>query len=181
MIAKRLAIPDLVLLQPTISSDKRGYFFESFNHRHFELLIDRKVSFVQDNQSCSMKNVLRGLHYQVNQPQGKLVRVIQGEVYDVAVDLRRSSKTFGQWLGVHLSDENKQQLWIPEGFGHGFLVLSETADFAYKTTDYYSPENERSVLWNDPSLAVNWPTQEGVILSKKDATAKMLSDTEVFT
>ncbi|MGV6396600.1 dTDP-4-dehydrorhamnose 3,5-epimerase [Pseudomonas caspiana] len=178
MITTRLAIPDVVLLQPKILGDDRGFFFESFNHRNFEAAIGRNVQFVQDNHSRSSKNVLRGLHYQVDQPQGKLVRVVKGDVFDVAVDLRKSSKTFGQWVGAHLSAENKQQLWIPEGFAHGFLVLSEYAEFVYKTTQYYSPGNERSLAWNDSQLAITWPVERQPILSAKDAAAEKLIDAE---
>lgn len=183
MIATRQAIPDVWLLEPTVSGDERGFFFESFNHQQFETAIGRQVSFVQDNHSRSGKNVLRGLHYQVNKPQGKLVRVVQGEVFDVAVDLRKSSTTFGHWVGAHLSAENKKQLWIPEGFAHGFLVLSATAEFVYKTTEYYSPSDERSVSWNDTELAINWPVSVGghaIIVSAKDAGASSLANAEVY-
>jgi len=180
MIATRMAIPDVVLLQPRILGDDRGFFFESFNHRNFEAAIGRHVQFVQDNHSRSAQYVLRGLHYQVNQPQGKLVRVVKGEVFDVAVDLRKSSVTFGQWVGAHLSAENKQQLWIPEGFAHGFLVLSEYAEFVYKTTQYYSPGNERSLAWDDSQLAITWPTERRPILSAKDGAAVNLIDAEGF-
>jgi len=180
MIATRMAIPDVVLLQPKILGDDRGFFFESFNHRNFEAAIGRQVQFVQDNHSRSAQHVLRGLHYQVNQPQGKLVRVVKGEVFDVAVDLRKSSVTFGQWVGAHLSAENKQQLWIPEGFAHGFLVLSEYAEFVYKTTQYYSPGNERSLAWDDSQLAITWPTERRPILSAKDRAAVNLIDAEGF-
>jgi len=180
MIATRMAIPDVVLLEPKILGDDRGFFFESFNHRNFEAAIGRHVQFVQDNHSRSAQYVLRGLHYQVNQPQGKLVRVVKGEVFDVAVDLRKSSVTFGQWVGAHLSAENKQQLWIPEGFAHGFLVLSEYAEFVYKTTQYYSPGNERSLAWDDSQLAITWPTERRPILSAKDGAAVNLIDVEGF-
>jgi len=180
MIATRMAIPDVVLLQPKILGDDRGFFFESFNHRNFEAAIGRHVQFVQDNHSRSAQYVLRGLHYQVNQPQGKLVRVVKGEVFDVAVDLRKSSVTFGQWVGAHLSADNKQQLWIPEGFAHGFLVLSEYAEFVYKTTQYYSPDNERSLAWDDSQLAITWPTERRPILSAKDRAAVNLIDAEGF-
>lgn len=180
MIATRMAIPDVVLLQPKILGDDRGFFFESFNHRNFEAAIGRHVQFVQDNHSRSAQYVLRGLHYQVNQPQGKLVRVVKGEVFDVAVDLRKSSVTFGQWVGAHLSAENKQQLWIPEGFAHGFLVLSEYAELVYKTTQYYSPGNERSLAWDDSQLAITWPTERRPILSAKDGAAVNLIDAEGF-
>lgn len=180
MIVTRTDIPEVVLLQPKVLGDERGFFFESFNHQAFEAAIGRRVSFVQDNHSRSSKNVLRGLHYQVNQPQGKLVRVVNGTVFDVAVDLRKSSTTFGQWVGAHLSAENKQQLWIPEGFAHGFLVLSEHAEFVYKTTEYYSPGNERSVSWNDRQLAISWPLEDEPILSAKDAAAKTLANADIF-
>ncbi|MCF5511124.1 MULTISPECIES: dTDP-4-dehydrorhamnose 3,5-epimerase [Pseudomonas] len=180
MIATRLAIPDVVLFEPKVFGDERGFFFESFNQQRFEAAIGRSVNFVQDNHSRSVKSVLRGLHYQIKQPQGKLVRVVQGEVFDVAVDLRKSSTTFGQWVGVHLRADNKQQLWVPEGFAHGFVVLSDTAEFLYKTTDYYAPEYERSLLWNDPTLAIDWPFQGEATLATKDATAKRLTEAEVF-
>jgi dTDP-4-dehydrorhamnose 3,5-epimerase len=169
MIATPLRIPEVVLLEPKVFSDERGFFFESYNKRTLESLLNRELNFVQDNHSLSAKNVLRGLHYQIKQPQGKLVRVIQGEIFDVAVDLRRSSKTFGRWVGEILSSANKRQLWVPEGFAHGFLVLSETAEVLYKTTDYYAPEHERVVLWNDPSIGVTWPIETTPILTKKDA------------
>lgn len=180
MIATRLAIPDVVLLTPKVFGDDRGFFFESFNQKAFEAAIGRSVNFVQDNHSRSVKGVLRGLHYQIKQPQGKLVRVVQGEVFDVAVDLRKSSATFGQWVGVHLSADNKQQVWVPEGFAHGFIVLSESAEFLYKTTDYYAPEHERSLLWSDPVLGIDWPFQGEPTLAAKDATAKCFVDAEVF-
>lgn len=180
MIATPMAIPDVVLLQPNIVGDDRGFFFESFNHRNFEAAIGRNVQFVQDNHSRSSKNVIRGLHYQVNQPQGKLVRVVKGEVFDVAVDLRKSSVTFGHWVGAHLSAENKQQLWIPEGFAHGFLVLSDYAEFVYKTTQYYSPGDDRSLAWNDSQLAITWPIEGQPILSAKDSAAGNLINTEGF-
>ena len=176
----RLAIPEVLLIEPRVFGDDRGFFFESFNHAQFEEGIGRSVQFVQDNHSKSSQGVLRGLHYQIQQPQGKLVRVTQGEVFDVAVDIRKSSPTFGQWVGAHLTAENKHQLWIPEGFAHGFMVLSATAEFLYKTTDYYAPSMERSILWNDPSLAVNWHTELTPILSAKDKAAKPLKEAEVF-
>ena len=175
------AIPDVLVVEPKVFGDDRGFFFESFNARDFERATGLKPEFVQDNHSRSVKNVLRGLHYQIKQPQGKLVRVVLGEVYDVAVDLRRSSKSFGRWVGVRLSAENKKQLWIPEGFAHGFMVVSEVAEFLYKATDYYAPEHERSLLWSDPRVAVDWPL-EGVqpLLSPKDTTGRELADCEVF-
>ncbi len=175
-----LAIPDVVLIEPEVFGDERGFFFESFNQAQFEAAIGRPVQFVQDNHSRSVKNVLRGLHYQIQQPPGKLVRVVQGEVFDVAVDLRKSSKTFGQWVGEILSAENKCQLWIPEGFAHGFIVLSETAEFLYKTTDYYAPAHERCILWNDTTLSIQWPAGAQPILSAKDAQGKAFTEAEVF-
>ncbi|SDY82332.1 dTDP-4-dehydrorhamnose 3,5-epimerase [Pseudomonas salomonii] len=180
MKATPLAIAEVVLFEPKVFGDDRGFFFESFNHQQFESAIGRPVQFVQDNHSRSAKGVLRGLHYQIQQAQGKLVRVVQGEVFDVAVDLRRSSATFGKWVGTYLSAENKHQLWVPEGFAHGFVVLSETAEFLYKTTDYYAPEYERSIRWNDPALAIDWPFEGDVILAAKDASAKFIADAEVF-
>jgi len=181
MRATPTAIPEVLILEPKVFGDDRGFFFESFNARAFEQATGLKREFVQDNHSKSAKNVLRGLHYQIQNPQGKLVRVVQGEVFDVAVDLRKSSKTFGQWVGHILSAENKKQLWVPEGFAHGFLVLSQTAEFLYKTTDYYSPEHERSLLWNDPALGIDWPLDGPPILAAKDATAKPLAEAECFT
>lgn len=180
MNAIRLAIPDVVLIEPRDFGDDRGFFYESFNQIRFDEAVGRAVRFVQDNHSRSAKNVLRGLHFQIQQPQGKLVRVVHGEVFDVAVDIRRSSPTFGSWIGVILSAQNKKQLWIPEGFAHGFLVLSDVAEFLYKTTDYYAPQHERSLAWNDPELAIEWPLDRPPQLSQKDATATYLSATEVF-
>jgi len=162
-------IADVLLLTPTVYGDSRGYFFESFNHRVFEAAIGGGAGFVQDNQSRSHRGVLRGLHYQVEQPQGKLVRVVAGAVFDVAVDIRPGSPTFGRWVGMELSADNKQQLWIPPGLAHGFLVLSETAEFLYKTTDYYAPAHERCILWSDPVLDIRWPLAEPPMLSGKDA------------
>ncbi|NMG29139.1 dTDP-4-dehydrorhamnose 3,5-epimerase [Aromatoleum evansii] len=173
-------IPDVLLIEPKVFGDDRGFFFESFNAKVFELATGLRRDFVQDNHSKSSRNVLRGLHYQIQKPQGKLVRVVQGEVFDVAVDLRRSSNTFGQWVGVRISAENKRQLWVPEGFAHGFLVLSETAEFLYKTTDYYAPEHERSLLWNDPALQIDWPIDGVPKLAAKDADAQSLSVAELF-
>lgn len=181
MKATPLAIPDIVLIEPQVFGDERSFFFESFNQAQFEAVVGKPVQFLQDNHSRSVKNVLRGLHYQIQQPQGKLVRVVQGEVFDVAVDLRKSSETFGQWVGEILSAENKRVLWIPEGFAHGFVVLSEAADFLYKTTDYYAPAHERSILWNDPILRIQWPEGIQPILSSKDAQGKGLTEAEVFT
>ena len=184
MKATRLAIPEVVLLQPKVFGDERGFFYESFNQQRFEEAIGRSVPFVQDNNSCSAKGVLRGQHYQVQQPQGKLVRVVAGEVFDVAVDLRVASKTFGQWVGELLSAENKRQMWIPEGFAHGFLVLSDSAEFLYKTTDYYAPQHERCLLWNDAQVAIDWPLAalEGVTLqlSAKDQQGLPLASTETY-
>jgi dTDP-4-dehydrorhamnose 3,5-epimerase len=167
--ATPLAIPDVFLIEPQVFGDDRGFFFESFNHAKFEQAIGRKVQFVQDNHSKSSKNVLRGMHYQTQHPQGKLVRVTQGEVFDVAVDIRPESPTYGKWVAETLSADNKKQLWIPEGFAHGFLVLSETAEFLYKTTDYYFPEHERCIVWNDTQLAIHWPLKDKPSLSSKDS------------
>lgn len=166
-------IEDVLILEPKVFGDERGFFFESFNKKSFEEITGREIEFVQDNHSKSCKNVLRGLHYQLAPyAQGKLVRCIVGEVFDVAVDIRKESETFGQWVGVYLSAENKRQLWIPEGFAHGFVVLSDTAEFQYKTTNYYNPTSERCIAWNDPILNVHWPVSEKeVILSKKDKLA----------
>lgn len=180
MKATRQSIPDVVLIEPKVFGDDRGYFFESFNHAAFEAAIERPVSFVQDNHSKSVQGVLRGLHYQVQKPQGKLVRVVQGEVFDVAVDIRRSSPTFGQSVGATLSAENKRQLWVPEGFAHGFVVLSDTAEFLYKTTEYYAPALERSILWNDADVKIQWPAGLSPTLSAKDLAATTLSEAEVF-
>lgn len=162
-------IPDVLLLEPKVFGDERGFFFESFNAKTFRDVTGVEVEFVQDNHSKSARNVLRGLHYQVQQPQGKLVRVVQGEVFDVAVDIRPESPTYGQWVGEILSAENKRQLWVPAGLAHGFLVLSETAEFLYKTTDYYAPSHERCIAWNDPDLAIAWPLDASPLLSAKDA------------
>lgn len=180
MKAIPLAIPEVVLFEPKVFGDDRGFFFESFNHAKFETAIGKKVSFVQDNHSKSEKNVLRGLHYQIEQTQGKLVRVVAGEVFDVAVDIRRSSPTFGKWVGDILNSDNKKQLWIPEGFAHGFVVLSDTAEFLYKTTDYYAPQFERCIAWNDPMLAIAWPMSAEPKLSSKDAQGFTLEHAETF-
>lgn len=174
------AIKDLLIIEPKVFGDDRGFFFESYNKRQFTEAIGRKVDFVQDNHSRSVKNVLRGLHYQIQNPQGKLVRVVQGAVLDVAVDIRKSSPTFGQHISLELSAENKRMLWIPEGFAHGFVVLSDTAEFLYKTTDYWYPEFERSLLWNDPALAIDWQMQSAPIISGKDALGKLIKDAECF-
>jgi len=174
MKATPLAIPDVLLIEPRVFSDDRGFFFESFNHAQFEAAIGRSVQFVQDNHSRSVKHVLRGLHYQLPpKAQGKLVRVVQGEVFDVAVDIRKSSPTFGQWVGETLSADNKKQLWIPEGFAHGFLTLSETAEFLYKTTDYYSKEHERAIRWDDEALGIEWPAGLNPVVSEKDALSSL--------
>ena len=180
MQATRLAIPDVVLIEPKVFGDARGFFFESFNQRAFNEVTGTNHHFVQDNHSRSTKGVLRGLHYQIQQPQGKLVRVVQGAVFDVAVDIRKSSATFGQWVGVELSAENHRQLWVPPGFAHGFVVLSDTADFLYKTTDYYAPQYERCIAWNDPRLAIAWPDL-GMrpTLSEKDGAGKLLQQAEL--
>lgn len=175
-----LAIPEVVLIEPKVFGDERGFFFESFNQARFEEAVGKRINFVQDNHSRSVKNVLRGLHYQIQQSQGKLVRVIQGEVFDVAVDLRKSSSTFGQWVGQVLSAENKYQLWIPEGFAHGFVVLSDIVEFLYKTTDYYAPSYERCLLWNDLVLDIQWPTEIVPVLSAKDSQGRPFNEAEVF-
>ena len=168
------AVPDVLILEPKVFGDARGFFYESFNARDFAQATGLKVDFVQDNHSKSARGVLRGLHHQIRHPQGKLVRVVQGEVFDVAVDLRKSSPTFGQWVGERLSADNKKQLWIPPGFAHGFVVLSESAEFLYKTTDYYAPQHERCIAWNDPTLAVEWPLAGPPILSPRDARGERL-------
>jgi dTDP-4-dehydrorhamnose 3,5-epimerase len=181
MNARPTAIPDVLVVEPTVFGDARGFFFESFNQKKLEAVTGRKLDFVQDNHSLSARNVLRGLHYQLPHPQGKLVRVVRGEVFDVAVDLRRESPSFGRWVGEVLSAENKRQVWIPEGFAHGFLVLSDAAEFLYKTTDYWYPEHERCVRWDDPDLGIAWPkTGSAPIVSAKDAAGKRLGDAEVF-
>lgn len=162
------ALPEVLLLEPRVFSDERGFFFESFNERTFEAATGLQRHFVQDNHSRSLHGVLRGLHYQLERPQGKLVRVCVGEIFDVAVDVRRASPTFGQWVGAHLSAENKHQMWIPEGYAHGFLTLSESAEVLYRTTDYYAPELERCIRWDDPDLAIAWPGGEAPLLSQKD-------------
>lgn len=180
MIAIPTAIPDLFIIEPKVFGDERGFFFESFNRRQFATLVGRDVDFVQDNHSRSSRNVLRGLHYQIQHPQGKLVRAVQGTVYDVAVDIRRSSPTFGQHVAVELSAENKRMLWVPEGFAHGFIVVSETAEFLYKTTDYWAPEFERSIAWNDPEIGIQWPVGFKPTLSAKDQQAKSLAESECF-
>ena len=181
MQAIQTAIADVLIFQPKVFGDARGFFFESFNRQVFDQAVGRHVDFVQDNHSRSSKGVLRGLHYQIQQPQGKLVRVVRGSVFDVAVDLRKSSRTFGQWVGVELSEENQRQLWVPEGFAHGFVVTSESADFLYKTTDFYAPAHERCIRWDDPALAIQWP-ELGLkpLVSAKDAVGKVFGDAAVF-
>jgi dTDP-4-dehydrorhamnose 3,5-epimerase len=173
-------LPGVMILEPKVFDDPRGFFFESFNARRFAETTGLQCVFVQDNHSRSQRGVLRGLHYQVQQTQGKLMRVITGRVYDVAVDLRRSSPTFGRWVGVHLSAENNRQLWVPEGFAHGFVVLSEFAEVLYKTTDYYTPEHERCIRWDDPTLAIDWPLDGAPQLSAKDQAGLSFADAPVF-
>jgi dTDP-4-dehydrorhamnose 3,5-epimerase len=180
MQARKTKIPDLLIFEPKVFGDDRGFFYESFNAKAFEQATGLSVNFVQDNHSKSAKNVLRGLHYQIQQAQGKLVRVTQGEVFDVAVDMRASSATFGQWVGEVLSAENKRQMWVPPGFAHGFLVLSDTAEFLYKTTDFYAPQHECCVKWDDPSIGVEWPLQGMPLLSSKDAVGLSLQDAKKF-
>ncbi|HEX7107764.1 MAG TPA: dTDP-4-dehydrorhamnose 3,5-epimerase [Aestuariivirga sp.] len=180
MKATPLAIPDVILIEPKVFGDDRGFFFESFSQAKFEAAIGRHVTFVQDNHSRSVKNVLRGLHYQIQEPQGKLVRVVQGEVFDVAVDIRKSSPTFGQWVGEILSAENKRQMWVSEGFAHGFVVLSDAAECLYKTTAYYVPEHERCIAWNDPVIDIQWPIDGEPVLSVKDQQGKSLAEAGYF-
>jgi dTDP-4-dehydrorhamnose 3,5-epimerase len=176
----RTAISDVLILEPKVFGDDRGFFFESFNQQTFQNLTGVTAHFVQDNHSKSAANVLRGLHYQIEQAQGKLVRVTAGEVFDVAVDIRRQSATFGKWVGVHLSAENKRQIWIPQGFAHGFVVLKDNTEFLYKTTDYYAPQHERCIRWDDPTIAIEWPISQAPILSGKDQLGLALSGAEVF-
>jgi len=176
----RTAIPDLVILEPRVFGDERGFFMENWNARDFRAALGLDATFVQDNHSRSKRGVLRGLHYQIRQPQGKLVRAARGRVFDVAVDLRRSSATFGNWVGVELSDENHRLLWVPPGFAHGFLVLSEEADFLYKTTDYYAPQHERCLVWNDPDVAIDWPLAGEPVLAAKDRAGLRLNQAETF-
>lgn len=180
MVIVKTAIPDVLIIEPAVFSDDRGFFFESFNSFRFTELTGIMTHFVQDNHSKSAKNVLRGLHYQIQQTQGKLVRVIAGEVFDVAVDIRKSSPTFGQWVGVELTAENKRQLWIPEGFAHGFVVTSDSAEFIYKTTDYWSPQHEKTIIWNDPDIGIKWPLEVDPIMSIKDKEGLLLREAEVF-
>lgn len=178
----KTAIPSVLIFEPKVFGDDRGFFFESFNHKLFEEAVGYPVTFVQDNHSKSSKGVLRGLHYQLPpHAQGKLVRCVAGEVFDVAVDIRKSSPSFGQWVGVHLSGENKRQLWIPEGFAHGFVTLTESAEFLYKTTNYYAPASDRGIAWNDPTIGIRWPELKADILtSAKDSIAKSLESAELF-
>ena len=181
MKATPLAIPEVMLLEPSVFGDDRGFFFESFNQRAFEAAIDRSVKFFQDNHSRSVKNVIRGLHYQLKQPQGKLIRVVAGAIFDVVVDIRKGSHTFGHWIGETLTAENKKQLWIPEGFAHGFAVLSDNAELLYKTTDYWAPEHEHCIRWDDPDIGVQWPIEATPKLSTKDSQGLMLKQAEVFS
>ncbi|MFN6559644.1 MAG: dTDP-4-dehydrorhamnose 3,5-epimerase [Nostoc sp. ChiSLP01] len=180
MSITRTKIPEVIQLEPKVFADDRGFFFEAYNHQKFTQETGIAANFVQDNHSYSKQNVLRGLHYQIKQPQGKLVRVIAGTIFDVAVDIRKSSPTFGKWVGYELSAENKRLLWIPIGFAHGFLVLSQTAEVVYKTTDYYAPQGDRTILWNDPDLAIDWPLSAPPILSAKDEAGKSLKTAEIF-
>ena len=184
MQAIATAIPDVFILEPKLFGDERGFFMESFNSRVFQTLTGAQLEFVQDNHSRSRKGVLRGLHYQIEQAQGKLVRVVRGAAFDVAVDIRKSSPTFGQWVGVELSEDNHRQLWVPPGMAHGFVVLSETADFLYKATDFYAPQHERSIAWNDPDVGIDWPlAAHGIdepLLSDKDKAGVRLSEAEVY-
>jgi dTDP-4-dehydrorhamnose 3,5-epimerase len=174
------ALPEIKLVEPKVFGDARGFFYESFNAREFAEHVESGVEFVQDNHSRSAKGVLRGLHYQIQHAQGKLVRVVEGEVFDVAVDIRRSSPNFGKWVGVNLSEENHRQLWVPPGFAHGFVVLSESAQFLYKTTDYWYQEHERSIVWNDPKIGIEWPIDFEPVLAAKDAAGKRLSEADCF-
>jgi len=174
------ALPEVKIIEPKVFGDARGYFYESFNGREFSEQVETGVEFVQDNHSRSARGVLRGLHYQIEHAQGKLVRVVEGEVFDVAVDIRKSSPNFGKWAGVNLSEENHRQLWVPPGFAHGFVVLSESAQFLYKTTDYWYQAHERSIVWNDPEIGIEWPIDFNPLLAAKDAAAKQLHEAEVF-
>ncbi len=173
-------LKDCYIIDPVVYGDSRGFFFESFNQRKFNELVGANVNFVQDNHSKSVRGVLRGLHYQMDRPQGKLVRVAVGEVFDVAVDIRKSSPTFGKWHGEYLSAENKKQFWIPPGFAHGFIVLSESADFLYKTTDFYDPSSERCIIWNDSTLDIGWPYEVEPCLSKKDLNGLCFEQADVY-
>jgi len=174
------AIAEVLVLEPKVFGDARGFFLESWNQRDFDAAVGRPIRFVQDNHSASARGVLRGLHYQLRQPQGKLVRVVAGEVFDVVVDLRRGSPTYGRWVGERLSADNHRMMWVPEGFAHGFLVTSERAEFLYKTTDYYAPEHERTLLWNDPALAIDWPLDGAPLLKPKDAAGTPFAQVESF-
>jgi len=174
------SIPDVLILEPKVFGDERGFFLESYNRELFNKVTNLNIDFVQDNHSRSAKNVLRGLHYQIQQPQGKLVRVVRGSVFDVTIDIRKSSATFGKWVGVELTEENHRLLWMPPGFAHGFVVLSDCAEFLYKTTDYFAPEHERCILWNDPAIGIDWPIDDEPILSAKDREGLLLEDAEVF-
>ncbi|MEN8199578.1 MAG: dTDP-4-dehydrorhamnose 3,5-epimerase [Thermodesulfobacteriota bacterium] len=174
------AIPDVLLIEPKIFGDDRGFFYESYNEREWLEKTGLETRFVQANHSRSCRNVLRGIHYQIKQPQGKLVRVVAGEVFDVAVDLRRSSPTFGQWVGEYISADNKRSFWVPEGFGHGFLVVSEAAEFLYRTTDFYAPEHERCIAWNDPQIGIEWPLAGDPILSEKDAAGALFANADCY-
>jgi dTDP-4-dehydrorhamnose 3,5-epimerase len=180
MKALPTALEGVLVIEPKVFGDARGFFFESWNRRAFDDLVGRDVDFVQDNHSASARGVLRGLHYQLRQPQGKLVRVIAGEVFDVVVDMRRSSPTFGKWTGERLSADNRRMLWVPEGFAHGFYVLSDSAEVLYKATDYYAPEHERSLLWNDPQVGIDWPLQGEPLLKPRDAAGARLREAETF-
>lgn len=181
MKATKLSIPDVIIIEPQVFSDDRGFFFESFNHEKFEEIIGVKTKFIQDNHSKSKKGVLRGLHYQLPpKAQGKLVRVVKGKVFDVAVDIRKNSPTFGKWVGEFLSEENKRQLWIPPGFAHGFLVIEDGTEFLYKTTDSYSKENERSIIWNDPDINIKWPEISELNISEKDNKGCLFKDADLF-
>lgn len=180
MQAIKTSIPDVIIFEPKVFGDDRGFFYESYNQKVFAEATGLSLNFVQDNHSKSAKNVLRGLHYQIQQPQGKLVRVTSGEVFDVAVDIRKSSPTFGKYVGVHLSAENKRQLWVPSGFAHGFVVLTETVEFLYKTTDFYAPQFERCIRWNDPDIAIAWPIEGAPLLSAKDQQGASLKEAELF-
>jgi dTDP-4-dehydrorhamnose 3,5-epimerase len=180
MKAVTTSIPEVFILEPEVFGDERGFFYESFRQKKFDEAVGKQFNFVQDNHSRSSKNVLRGLHYQIQQPQGKLVRCTVGRVYDVAVDMRKSSPTFGQHVGVELTAENKKMFWVPPGFAHGFVTLSEHAEFLYKTTDYYAPEYDRSLLWNDPALGIQWPFEGEASLSKKDILGKVLAEADTY-
>jgi len=180
MKVTKTAIPEVLIVEPTVFGDERGFFYESYNERKWKELTGLETKFVQDNHSKSSKGVLRGIHYQIKHSQGKLVRVVAGEVFDVAVDLRKSSPTFGKWVGEHLSAENKKMLWVPEGFGHGFLVLSETAEFLYRTTDFYAPEHECCIAWNDPDMKIEWPVNSEPQLSEKDMSGSLFAEAEYY-